>query len=193
MAALLAPGEPTPQMSPALWRVRACPDRAGELIADTMRAARNATGLRELDDVTFLTQYVHDRHIVDAAVEVAQADSASTEARIAALRALVWAKAPGHPIPLRTMASGPPCVPRSCFSTYTGHYYGPGPIAGDTMQWPVLGEQTADDYVQRIDSVAAALVDDATVPSDVRAAPRTVLRFPQDRQLAEMLHRRTRP
>jgi hypothetical protein len=185
LATLLAPErEPTPSMAPALWRVRACPVRAGEILATELRNSRNEADTSRLEQATWLTQYVHDAHVLSAALAVAADPLASAEARVFALRALIWSKAPGHPVTLQTMRTGPSCDPRQCYSTYAGHFYGGGPILGDTIRWPVFGAPMPIGYGNVIDSTALVVERSQGVPEVVRRAATIVRQFPQDRELA---------
>src|SRR5690554_1650550 len=70
-ATLLAPGrQPTPEMAPQLWRVRACPARAGEILARLLRDSRGVADTGRLEAVTWLAHYVHDGRLVTAGAEV---------------------------------------------------------------------------------------------------------------------------
>jgi len=183
-ATLFAPGrEPTPEMAPALWRVRACPARAAEILANALRDSRTVTDTARLEAATWLTQYVHDAHLVTAGIEVATDSLAAPEARIAAFRTLLWSKAPGHFVPLHAMVTGPSCDPRRCHSTYTGHFYGGGPVLGDTIRWPVFGTPMSARYAATIDSAAAGVEQAAGTPGMVRRAASVVRQFPSDREL----------
>ena len=183
-ATLLAPGrEPTPEMAPALWRVRACPARAAEILATVLRDSRTTTDTARLEAATWLTQYVHDAQLVSAGIDVATDGRATPEARVAALRTLLWSKAPGHFMPLQAMATGPSCDPRQCYSTYTGHFYGGGPVRGDTIRWPVFGTPMPARYAASIDSAAAVAERTSGTPEIVRRAAAVVRQFPSDREL----------
>lgn len=183
-AALLDRGrEPTPRMSPQLWRVRACPARAGQLLAGLLRESRTTADTAQLEVNTWLTQYVHDANLLASGMDVASDSAASPEARWAALRVLLWSKAPAHPLSLQEMLEPPECDPQRCRSTYTGHFFGSGPFPGDTTDWPVFGTVMPSGYVARIDSVAHLLADDPGTPPAVRRAAGLVLLFPPDREL----------
>lgn len=183
-ATLLAPGrEPTPEMAPQLWRVRACPARAGEILARLVRESRTIADTGRLEAATWLTHYVHDAHLVAAGVDVAGDSLATPEARTAAFRVLLWSKAPGHLMSLRTMVDGAHCEPGWCRSSYTSHYYSGGPLRGDSTRWPVFGTPMPRNYVTTIDSLARAVEGAANVPAMVRRAAQTVRRFPPDREL----------
>jgi hypothetical protein len=183
---LLAPGRgPTPQMAPALWRVRACPARAGELLAHALESTRLVSDSGQLEAATWLTQYVHDARILSSGIAVAADTAATPEARVAALRVLLWAKAPGHLVSLQAMSSGPQCIPPMCRSSYTGHFYNGGPTMVDTVVWPVVGIPMPPGYTSRIDSVAREIASSPSTPGLVRAAARVVIDFPPDRELKD--------
>jgi hypothetical protein len=183
-ATLLAPGGGfSPHMAPPLWRVRACPARAGEILAVVVQETRSVADTGRLEAATWLAQYVHDARILAAGIAVATDSGAAPEARVAALRVLLWAKAPGHLVPLHAMVSGPPCRPPRCVSSYTGHFYRAGPIAGDTTTWPVFGTPMPPAYVAQIDSVASLIEGSSTAPPIVRQAARVTRAFPPDREL----------
>ena len=125
-ASLLRRGaEPTPHMAPPLWRVRACPEPAGRLLAALLDTSRQVADTGELDHRTWLTQYVHDARILEAAVRVAADTTAAPAARVAAIRTLIWMKSPGMLLSMTMMFGTPRCIPPLCVSTYEGHYYGP--------------------------------------------------------------------
>lgn len=180
---LLERGQPTPRMAPPLWRVRACPARAGQFLADLLRKSRATVDTAQLERNTWLTQYVHDANLLAAGLDVAGDRTASQEARWAALRVLLWSKAPAHPISLQAMLEEPECDPRRCRSTYTGHFFSSGPFPGDTTNWPVFGMVMPAGYVARIDSVSRLLADDPGTPPAVRRAAEMVLLFPPGREL----------
>jgi hypothetical protein len=181
---LLAPArEPTPHMAPALWRLRVCPARAGELLAAVLLNSRTIADTGQLEARTWLTHYLHDARLLAAGAEVATDSLATPEARLAALRILLWSKAPGHLVPMRTMVERPGCDPRRCRSTYTGHFYGGGPIAGDTTSWPVFGTPMPAQYVTKIDSIARLVEIAPGTPMVVQRAARVVRQFPPDPEL----------
>jgi hypothetical protein len=93
-------------MIPPLWRVRACPSRAGELIAQAIQTSAVQRDTARLERSTFLAQYVHDRRIIEAAAPVAVSNDATPESRIASLRVLTWAKAPGHLLSFTSVGAG---------------------------------------------------------------------------------------
>lgn len=182
---LLAPGPgSTPAMAPALWRVRACPARAGAILATALRASQQERDTSVLEDRTWLTQFVHDAALLAAGVGVATDTLATSEARVAAFRVLLWSKAPGHLVPLRAMTEGLSCIPPRCYDSYTGHFYRGGPTAADTAAWPVVGRAMPHGYVEQIDSVAAAVASAPGTSAAVRRAAQLTAAMPADRELA---------
>lgn len=127
---------------------------------------------------------MHDARVLEAALALAADSTATVAARLGALRALLRAKAPGHLYhSLSRLVAPPECVPPHCASTYTWHFYGPGPVAGDTARWPAFGQPMAANYVTRIDSAATSIQLDAGTPENLRAAAKHVATFPPDAEL----------
>jgi hypothetical protein len=165
-------------MAPPLWRVRACPTTAGIHLAALLDTSRTLSDTSELEHRTWLSQYVHDGEILRTALAVAGDGSAHQAARVAALRTLIWMKSPGHHITLHQMTSMPSCPPERCTSTYEGHFYGGGPMLGDTTTWPVYGTPMPPRYPLLIDSLAHALIAEPRAPQVVRQAAALVVRYP---------------
>ncbi len=128
-------------------------------------------------------QYLHDAQLLAAGIDVAMDTLAAPEARIAALRVMLWSRAPGHRVSLRDMYDGDACGSRPCGSSYTSHFYGHGPFANDTASSLTFGEPMPQGYVERIDSVAQRIADRSGTPDMVLRATRVVRRYPTDRQL----------
>jgi hypothetical protein len=174
-----------PHMSRTLWRVHQCPEQAGALIAELLSDTRLEQDTTAVQQATSLTQYVHDARVLAAALALATDSAATIPARLGALRALLWAKAPGHPYySLSALTAPPECVRPRCLSSYTSHFYRGGPVAGDTTRWPVFGRPMPDRYVDRIDSAAARIEHDSSTPESLRTAARHVRLFPADPELA---------
>lgn len=165
---LAPPGEDSHTMAPALWRLRACPAAAGRALAAALRALRTSGDTAALERATWLAHDLHDGALYDAAREVAADASATPWARVAALRVLLWTKAPSHYVSLPRLLERPVCG--GCASTYTMHYYNGGPLAGPRYRWPVFGRELPAGYVARIDALAASLAVDPAGPAMVRAA-----------------------
>jgi hypothetical protein len=184
--ALLRPSDQgTPIMSQRLWRLRACPARAGMLLAEVMDSSRQVSDTGELHRRTWPTQYVHDSLILAAAMNVASDGGATVPARLAALRTLIWQKTPGHMLTMAMMMTTPGCIPSSCASTYEGHFYGPSWLQGptrDTTSWPVFGAIMPTGYADRIDSLLTTLGASGS-DSTLRRAAGVALRFPPARRL----------
>jgi hypothetical protein len=185
-AQLLAPSEAYgPHMGRTLWRVHQCPEQAGGIVAELLTGTRSEQDTAAVQEATSLAQYIHDARVLAAALALATDSAASVPARLGALRALLWAKAPGHPYySLSDLMATPECVRPRCLSSYTGHFYRGGPIAGDTTEWPAFGRPMPARYVARIDSAAALVEHDPASPAGLRAAARHVRLFPPDPELA---------
>jgi hypothetical protein len=185
-AQLRAPSEDGgPHMSRTLWRVHECPERAGAIVAELLTSSRSERDTVAVQQETSLAQYIHDARVLEAALALALDSSATVAARLGALRALLWAKAPGHPYySLSTLLLPPQCVRPGCFSSYTSHFYRGGPTAGDTIQWPVFGYPMPGGYVTQIDGAAALIEDDARAPKSLRDAAHHVRMFPADPEVA---------
>jgi hypothetical protein len=193
-ATLLRRGtEATPQMAPPLWRIRACPEPAGGLLGALLDTSRLVADTAELERRTWLTQYVHDARILDAALRLAADETAQPPARVAAMRTLIWMKSPGMFLTMTMMFGTPGCVPRECESSVEGHYYGPYTRPDSTSGWPVFGQPAATGYAARIDSVVRAIVEDPATPANVRSAAQLVVRFPMAERLMRLIEARTPP
>ena len=182
----------TPHMVPPLWRIRACPERAGELLATLLDTSRHVADTAELEHRTWLTQYVHDARILDAARRVAGDTTAQPMARMAAIRSLIWQKSPGHHLSFRMMMiNGQYCFPPGCKSTYEGHFYGPM-VTTDTTGAPVFARLPLDSYEIQIDSVLISITRQPGTDPLVRSAAKTALRFPIAERLRELRERARR-
>lgn len=178
-------GDGTPDMAPPLSRIRSCPTQAGVLLAALIDSSRQVRDTDELQRRTWLTQYVHDARILAAATSVARDADAAVEARLAAIRTMIWSKTPGQLLTLSMMQTNPGCDPARCYSTYEGHFYGPSPARGpqpDTTSWPVMGTAMRSGYAAATDSVFTALIANDTSAS-VRNAAAIGVRFPPAQQL----------
>lgn len=178
----------TPQMAPPLWRIRACPERAGVLIAMLLDTSRHVADTAELEHRTWLTQHLHDSRILEAALRVAGDATAQPMARVAAIRTLIWQKSPGQFLPFRQMISNRHCFPPGCKSTYEGHFYGPINTT-DATGSPVFGRRPFDSYAIRIDSILISIAREPGTDALVRGAAEAALRFPMAEELKERRQR----
>lgn len=172
-------------MAPSLWRLQACPGRAGIALAQVLVSHRLTNDTAILERATSLGHYLHDASLYLAASRIASDTGAAEWARVAALRDLLWTKAPGHPLGLRSML-GPPECPRGslCYSSYTGHYFC-GCGYGTTPPFPAYGAPLPRGYRLAIDSLATRLASDANAPLVVRKASEIVMFQRPDRELGE--------
>ena len=172
-------------MSRTLWRVHECPQQAGAIVAAMLSETRLEQDTSAVQRATRLTQYVHDGRVLVAALALATDSGATVAARLGALRALLWAKAPGHPYnSLSALLAEPSCVRPGCVSSYTGHYYRGGPAAADTTRWPAFGRPMPPRYVDYIDRAAAFIEQHPGTPESLRMAAGHVRLFPPDPELA---------
>ena len=174
-------------MARPLWRLRACPERAGAALGQTIEAMGSLSDTVELERRTWLTHYVVDDRIIAAALAVAGAPTTSPEARIYALRTLTWQKAPGHPLTVWGLTDRPPPARGlSPSSSYTNHYYTDLGYGSGEHPWPVLGKLPDEDYVARMDrfvnGIAVELHDQR-----VANARAWFLWYDQDLQLTVLL------
>jgi hypothetical protein len=176
---------PSPNMAPSLWRIQACPGRAGVALARVLLSHRLTNDTTILESATSLAHYVHDASLFNAASRIAVDTGAAEWARVAALRMLLWTKAPGHHLTLQRMLGPPECPPPSrCTSSYTGHYFC-GCGYGTTPPFPAFGAPLPEGYRLAIDSPAVRLVRDTTAPFVVRRASEIVLLQRPDVELGE--------
>lgn len=184
---LLAWDGPAPGMARPLWRARACPHGAALILSALLDSLRTTDDTSSLQRATWLTQYVRDGRVLQTALSIARDPAAASGARVAAWRVLIWAKAPGHLLPLHRVGSGEfPCsLVGRCWSTYTGHFYGGGPMAGDTLSWPVVARPMPVDHLSQIDRVAAEVAGDARAPVVVQNAARLALATRPDTQVSD--------
>lgn len=89
-------GHPAPHMEWALGFIGNC-DRQlwGRTVATALRSLRTSSDLDELANVWADTQWLRDRHLFEAALEIGGDRSASLPARMFALRALLMLVEPG--------------------------------------------------------------------------------------------------
>jgi hypothetical protein len=165
-------------VSDAEWASEACQRPAGALAADDSTTTRFlrvyvgscepggrpplAQALRDhrfsrdtaaLDELARQTSEFVDSAVFAAAIEIARDPDASTEARVSALRTLIYTLQPGSFVTLAQLAS------RSCF----GH--GPGFHTSLGLGAPLPG-----DHVSRIRELGATLRDAPSNPPGLRNA-----------------------
>jgi hypothetical protein len=176
---------PSPNMAPSLWRIQACPGRAGIALAQVLVSHRLTNDTSILEAATSLGHYLHDASLYLAASRIAADTGAAEWARVAALRDLLWTKAPGHHMTLEQML-GPPACPRGhyCTSSYTGHYFC-GCGYGTTPPFPAYGAPLPRGYRLAIHSLATRLASDANAPLIVRQAAEIVVLQRPDGELGE--------
>ena len=197
LAQLLGPAAPEPGMARVLKRIRACPVAAGSALAAGILDLRLERDTLRLARVMDLTQNLHDSRVFAAALTVAGDRGAAPAARVLAFRTLIWSKAPGHWIPYGALVTDPGAPANRWLyagrSTYTGHFYGGGPVAGDTTSWPVFGAPLAADYQGRILHLCTSVAADSVESGEVRSAARHACKFEPDEELEALRRARGGP
>ena len=160
---------------------------AGAVLSLAIETMGPVADTLELDRRTWLTHYVVDNRIIDAALALVADEGNAPEARIYALRTLIWQKAPGQLVTTKALTARPPKATESqTSSSYTTHYYtGLGYGTGE-YPWPVLGMLPDENYIARMDS----LVQGTTVASGsprVASIGAWLLWYSQDSELAALL------
>lgn len=132
--------------------------QTGSEVAMGMRASRASSDVVELDSITRPAFSLRDAEVFAAALEIAGDPAASSEARVFALRSLIWARAPGFRLSYAdlTVLDG---KPSRCL--------GLPPYLGFTYR---RGAPLPNDYDLRIRGLTAALRSDPGTPAVVRAA-----------------------
>ena len=184
---LLGPSKPEPHMVRPLWRVRACPIQAGAALSGAIETMNSVSDTMDLDRRTWLTHYVIDGRIIAAALDVARNEDSSPEARMYALRTLIWQKAPGHSLAIAGLtekAPRPGGLPSH--TSYTSHYYTDLGYGTGEHPWPVLGNIPDEDYVDEMNRAVSG-IRIASDDEPVVNAREWFLWYNQDAQLAELL------
>jgi len=184
---LLGPSEPQPYMARPLWRVRACPLEAGAALSAAIRAMGPVADTVELERRTWLTHYIVDERIIAAGLDVVSNEANHPEARIYALRTLIWQKAAGQLLTIRALTEAAPRPGLlSISSSYTNHYYTDLGYGTGEYPSPVLGLLPEEGYVDEMNRVVAE-TDPSPLDERLSNARAWFLWYDQDRQLASLL------
>jgi hypothetical protein len=155
-AQVISTGHPAPRREWALGIIPRCRD-GGPALAQALRAHRTSTSVESLNSLTWPTIRLRDGQVFSVAMEIAADRSASTPARVFAIRTLMWAMSPGGGIDYAELIA-PPERQRSCG-------YGPSTHTAVTQGAPLPA-----DYVARSKALANNLVRDSTEEFSVRRA-----------------------
>lgn len=154
-------GQPAPDLRWALGYLAACGAGAqGSAVAQGVRRLRTEADTAVLRPYWRVAQYLRDRHLFEAAEEIATDRSASTQARVFAIAGLIGA------VRDRSIAD---------YDQLVGGFRPDGLVAGGCW-WVVSGEfqrtetPLPDNYLERVTAVRERLRNDPSEPLDVRTA-----------------------
>lgn len=151
-------GHPAVKIAWALRYIRTCPS-AGPALAAALVTARESRDTASLARITAPTDWMRDRAVFDAALALVQDRGASAEARVFAIRPLIWSLWPGGELNYGHLVDTDGDGVWSCG--------GMGPSAeGEITE----GTPLAAGWVARAHAVARAIVADSTAPASVRQA-----------------------
>jgi len=136
-----------------------------------MAAQRQSTDVAVLDRLTGQAQWLRDRHIFDAALDIAGDAAASVPARVLAMRTLLYYLRLEHPttrgVPIayadmHAIADSATGIPREgCAS---------GVVVDHASPPASLGDPLPADYRARVEAVGVRVSRDTAQPPDVRSA-----------------------
>jgi len=157
-AQVISTGRPLPRREWALEVIQNCRE-GGSALAGAMRESRLSSDTAHLNALTWPAIRLRDGEIFQAAMQIAADRGASTQARVFAIRTLMWSMYPGGGLEYADLADLVQGRPRNCF----GH----GP---STHTIVTQGTPLPADYVARAKALARALDHDATETLAVRRA-----------------------
>jgi hypothetical protein len=157
-AQVISTGHPAHRAEWALAKIQNCRD-GGHTLAQAISARRSSSDVEALDAVTRPAIRLRDGEVFSASLEIAGDRGASPQARVFAIRTLMWAMFPGGGIEYSDLADLVQGRQRSCF----GH--GPSTETEITQGTPL-----PRDYVDRAKALARRLNEDETEVHSVRRA-----------------------
>ncbi|HEX8393736.1 MAG TPA: hypothetical protein VF665_15455 [Longimicrobium sp.] len=154
-----ASGQPAGRAEWAAVTVESCRG-VGDDLARAISAARASTDTALLDRLTFVTAWLRDGRVFTTALEIARDPAASAEARIFAIRTLIWTLNPGTGLNYASLITPadralPPCTT------------GDGPSLERHVN---VGAPLPSGWVDQASSTASRLVQAASEPAIVRQA-----------------------
>jgi hypothetical protein len=158
-AQVIGTGQPAPKKEWALGVIRSCTE-GGAVLAEAIRAARTSADTAMLNALTAPMVELRDGSVFSAAMDVAGDQSATSEARVFAIRILMWSMYPGGGIYYSSLAAGS----QGCL----GH--GPSTHTRVTQGVPL-----PSDYIARAKALGHALAHDSTEAVPVRLAASCLL------------------
>lgn len=152
-------GHPATKTQWALDRIAGCGADGGGAIAAAMRAARASADTVLLERLTRPTMWLRDGSSFQTALEIGADRTASPQARVFALRTLLWAMVPGGSVGYGDLADEVQGRGRRCLG------FGPS-----THVIVARGSPLPADWEQRVRALAARLMRDPAEPRPVRRA-----------------------
>ena len=153
---IVSRGTPDAHRDWALMKIAACGREGAAALAPVLLSLRTTRDTAVLNRYFAPTRLLRDRRIFEAATRMATDPGAATEARVFAIRTLVWALNPGYFLHYGDLAGG--ARRRNCTGSFGTHV--------DLSK----GEPLPADYAQEVRRVGIALNADPSVPAEVRSA-----------------------
>jgi hypothetical protein len=158
-AHVLRTGHPAPKSDWALAVIPACGAEGGQALGAAFRAARASADTVALERLTRPALWLRDNSLFDAALEIGADRSASPQARVFAMRTLLWLIVPGGGVGYADLADEVGGRTRNCL--------GFGPSTHVVIR---RGEPLPSNYEQSIRSLATRIMNDPHEPRPVRRA-----------------------
>jgi hypothetical protein len=155
-AQVLSTGNPAPRYRWALEMAWHCPD-AAPAIAQRLEASASSRDTAALNALTAPTIQLRDGRIFAAAIRIAGDKAASREARVFAIRTLIYAMRPGGGISYDALVNP------------NGSCFGGGPSFHQTT---TPGAPLPSDYVQQVNALGQRLMRDSSETPVVRLVGR---------------------
>lgn len=158
-AQVLRTGHPAPKSDWALAVIPTCGADGAQALGEAFRAARASTDTIALDRLTRPALWLRDNSLFNAALEIGADRSATPQARVFAIRTLLWVMVPGGGVGYADLADEVQGRTRNCL--------GFGPSTHVVVR---RGEPLPSDFEQRIRSLATRIINDPHEPRPVRRA-----------------------
>jgi hypothetical protein len=156
---VVASGRPVANQDWALSRLRSCGTDAGRVLAEILPRLANSTDTVRLNRHFSPTREIHDGQIFRVAMTLAADRRASAQARVFALRSLIWSGVPGRILSYADLA-GDKNGRTSCAGGFTTHV---------SLS---AGTPLPSDYDAQVRNLASRLAADPSEPIEVRRAAR---------------------
>ena len=157
-------GHPAPKREWALWEIRRhCGASGGRALADAIREHRTSRDTAWLGELTSPAIQLRDGAVFAVSAQIARDRSASPEARVFAIRTLIWSLRPGYGITYDDLAGA---------GEGSGGCYSHGP---ELHFQPTDGAPLPAGHASEVQAVAEQILLDAAEPAPVRSAARCAL------------------